>query len=68
MSATRTAMRVPHPGSREWRPAELLDSFVGWKTAVLTALSEDAPDGDITTETFIAVSYTHLTLPTSDLV
>jgi nicotinate-nucleotide pyrophosphorylase (carboxylating) len=50
-------MPVPHPGSREWRPAELLDSFAGWESVVQAALSEDAPNGDITTRSFIGTAH-----------
>lgn len=43
---------VPHPGSTEWTPEALLDSFPDWRTNVVTALSEDAPLGDLTTRFF----------------
>lgn len=53
MSSFRKAAPVPHPGSKAWRPADLLDSFEGWRESVRTALSEDAPYGDVTTQAFV---------------
>lgn len=43
---------VPHPGATQWRPADLLNSFPGWRLTVERALLEDAPNGDVTTRWF----------------
>ena len=47
------------PNLDNWRPCDQVESAVSWKSAI------ERTDGPTT---LISVSYTHLTLPTSDLV
>ena len=49
-------------------PLEIINIPKGTQSLVLVCVDPDAPDPEAPKLTFVPVSYTHLTLPTSDLV